>query len=93
MKMLERVYETIRARRAQPKEGSYTNYLQNAGLDKMLKKVAEESGELIIAAKNSEPQRLIEETADLYFHTLVVLEEKGITLSQINDELEKRHKA
>ena len=91
--MLERIYDVIRTRRAQPKEGSYTNYLQNAGLDKMLKKVAEEAGEVIIAAKNPDPQRLIEETADLYFHTLVVLEEKGITLNQINDELEKRHKA
>lgn len=92
MKMLERIYDVIKSRRLDPKDGSYTNYLQQTGLDKMLKKVAEEAGEVIIAAKNSDPQRLIEEVADLYFHTLVVLEEKGVTLSQINDELEKRHK-
>lgn len=89
--MLEKVYETIRARRAQPKEGSYTQYLQQSGLDKMLKKIAEEAGEVIISAKNADAQHLVEEMADLYYHTLVLLEEKGISLDQVNHELKKRH--
>ena len=92
MKILEHVYATIAQRRQQPKEGSYTNYLQKAGLDKMLKKVSEEAGEVIIAAKNTDTQRLVEEVADLLFHITVVLEEKGISLAQINAELENRHK-
>ena len=92
MNILEQVYATIAQRRQQPKEGSYTNYLQKAGLDKMLKKVSEEAGEVIIAAKNTDTQRLVEEIADLYFHTLVVLEEKGISLTEIDRELAQRHK-
>lgn len=91
MQILETIYQTIAQRRKNPKEGSYTNYLQGAGLDKMLKKLAEEAGEVIIAAKNTESQRLIEETADLLYHLLVLLEEKGINLEQVDGELTKRH--
>ena len=71
---------------------SYTTYLFDEGLDKILKKVGEESAESIIAAKNQDPQRLVSEVADLTFHLLVMLVEKGVSLDQIQAELESRSK-
>ena len=62
---LNELYEIIKNRKAQPKEGSYTNYLFDKGLDKILKKVGEEATEVVIAAKNEDPQELIYETADV----------------------------
>ena len=64
---LNELYEIIKNRKAQPKEGSYTNYLFDKGLDKILKKVGEEATEVVIAAKNEDPQELIYETADVAF--------------------------
>ncbi|WP_086350478.1 phosphoribosyl-ATP diphosphatase [Candidatus Enterococcus clewellii] len=87
--MLESLYNEIIERKEQPKEGSYTNYLFDKGLDKILKKVGEEATEVIIAAKN-EQDELISETADLVYHMLVLLAEKNIPLSEIEKELEKR---
>lgn len=87
--MIEKLYEEIVARKKEPKEGSYTNYLFEQGLDKILKKVGEEATEVIIAAKNDQKE-LIFETSDLIYHMLVLLVEKGITLEEINKELEKR---
>ena len=73
---LNELYEIIKNRKAQPKEGSYTNYLFDKGLDKILKKVGEEATEVVIAAKNEDPQELIYETADVLYHLLVLLAEK-----------------
>lgn len=73
---LNELYEIIKNRKAQPKEGSYTNYLFDKGLDKILKKVGEEATEVVIAAKNKDPQELIYETADVLYHLLVLLAEK-----------------
>lgn len=87
--MLESLYNEILERKELPKEGSYTNYLFDKGLDKILKKVGEEATEVIIAAKNDQ-EELISETADLVYHMLVLLAEKNIPLSEIEKELEKR---
>jgi phosphoribosyl-ATP pyrophosphohydrolase len=87
--MLERLYEEINDRKQTPKEGSYTNYLFEKGLDKILKKVGEEATEVIIAAKNNQ-EELVYETADLLYHVLVLLAEQGVSLADINAELEKR---
>ena len=75
---LNELYEIIKNRKVQPKEGSYTNYLFDKGLDKILKKVGEEATEVVIAAKNKDPQELIYETADVLYHLLVLLAEKNI---------------
>jgi len=89
---LRLLYQVIEQRKRERPAGSYTTYLFNEGLDKILKKVGEESAESIIAAKNDEPERLVSEVADLTFHLLVMLVEKGITLEQINAELMSRSK-
>ncbi|ALS37316.1 phosphoribosyl-ATP pyrophosphohydrolase [Enterococcus rotai] len=87
--MLETLYEEIRARKETPKEGSYTNYLFDQGLDKILKKVGEEATEVIIAAKNNQTE-LVSETSDLIYHMLVLLVEQNISPDEIKAELTKR---
>ncbi|MFD1900383.1 phosphoribosyl-ATP diphosphatase [Enterococcus termitis] len=87
--MIEQLYEEILARKKEPKDGSYTNYLFDQGIDKILKKVGEEATEVIIAAKNNE-QELVLETADLIYHMLVLLAEKEIPLEAITQELKQR---
>ena len=87
---LSELYEIIRRRKAEPKEGSYTNYLFDKGLDKILKKVGEEATEVVIAAKNEDPQELIYETADVLYHLLVLLVEKEIPYEAIETELASR---
>ena len=87
---LNELYAVIADRKANPKEGSYTNYLFDKGLDKILKKVGEESTEVVIAAKNTDPQEVIYESADLLYHLLVLLVEKGIPYEAITEELAKR---
>ena len=82
---LNELYEIIKNRKVQPKEGSYTNYLFDNGLDKILKKVGEEATEVVIAAKNEDPQELIYETADVLYHLLVLLAEKNIPYEAIED--------
>ena len=82
---LNELYEIIKNRKAQPKEGSYTNYLF-----KILKKVGEEATEVVIAAKNEDPQELIYETADVLYHLLVLLAEKNIPYEAIEAELASR---
>jgi len=89
---LQGLYRLIEQRKRERPAGSYTTYLFNEGLDKILKKVGEESAESIIAAKNEEPARLVSEVADLTFHLLVMLVEKGITIDQVNAELLSRAK-
>lgn len=91
-RILQRLYDTVVDRKNHPVEGSYTNYLFEKGMDKILKKVGEESAEVIIAAKNRDEGELIYETADLIYHLIVALVEKGVTLDQVYEELEKRHK-
>ncbi|WP_242965061.1 bifunctional phosphoribosyl-AMP cyclohydrolase/phosphoribosyl-ATP diphosphatase HisIE [Petroclostridium xylanilyticum] len=89
-KVLQDVYDIIVDRVKNPKEGSYTNYLFSKGIDKMLKKVGEETAEVIIAAKNKAADEIRYEVADLLYHLLVVLVERGITLDEVYDELERR---
>lgn len=85
------LYQVILDRKANPVEGSYTQYLFNEGIDKILKKVGEESAEVIIGAKNTR-EELIYETSDLVYHLLVLLVNQGISLGEIKEELEKRRK-
>ena len=87
---LNELFAVIADRKANPKEGSYTNYLFDKGLDKILKKVGEETTEVVIAAKNTDPQEVIYESADLLYHLLVLLVEKGIPYEAITEELAKR---
>lgn len=87
--MIEQLYAEISARKETPKAGSYTNYLFDQGLDKILKKVGEEATEVVIAAKN-ESNELICETSDLVYHLLVLLVNQRISIEEINQELKKR---
>jgi phosphoribosyl-AMP cyclohydrolase / phosphoribosyl-ATP pyrophosphohydrolase len=82
---------TIAKREAERPEGSYTTYLFENGIDKMLKKVGEEAGEVIIAAKNRDPEELKWEVADLLFHLLVVLREQNLPLDEVLKTLQERH--
>ena len=87
----EMLMELIRGRKDAPKEGSYTTYLFNKGLDKILKKVGEESTEVIIAAKDNDKAETVYEIADLAYHVMVLMIEQGITLEDIHRELASRH--
>jgi len=84
---LERV---IADRKANPKEGSYTNYLFDKGIDKILKKVGEEATEIVIAAKNPDPEEIKYEVADFLYHVMVLLAERGVAWKDIVDELARR---
>ena len=88
--ILKEINSVINERLKNPKEGSYTNYLFEKGLDKILKKVGEESSEVIIAAKNKSESELVYEVADLFYHIIVLLVNKGLTIEDIFDELKKR---
>ena len=91
--MLNNLYALVESRRRERPEGSYTTYLFEQGLDKILKKVGEESSETIIAAKNEDSEALVRETSDLLYHLIVLLVERGLTLDLIRDELRsRRHK-
>lgn len=90
--IIEKLYEIITDRKENPKEDSYTNYLFDEGLDKILKKVGEESAEVIIAAKNQSRDELIYETGDLVYHLLVLLREQDVAPGEIFAELAKRFK-
>ena len=87
----EGLMELIRGRKTNPQDGSYTTYLFNKGLDKILKKVGEESTEVIIAAKAEDKKETIYEIADLAYHIMVLMVETGISLDDIRDELASRH--
>jgi phosphoribosyl-ATP pyrophosphohydrolase/phosphoribosyl-AMP cyclohydrolase len=90
--LLDHLYELIESRERERPSGSYTTYLFEEGLDKILKKVGEESAETIIAAKNEDEARLTAETADLLYHLLVLLVARGVSLTDIADELGRRRK-
>ena len=84
------LYALIEDRKIGRPEGSYTTYLFNSGLDKILKKIAEESGEVIIAAKNRSPREIVSELADLFYHLMVLMVEREVTLGDIQKELQHR---
>ncbi|HSF25139.1 MAG TPA: phosphoribosyl-ATP diphosphatase [Blastocatellia bacterium] len=87
---INNLYSLIADRKEKRPEGSYTTYLFNSGLDKILKKIAEEAGEVIIAAKNRSPRETISELADLFYHLLVLMVEREVKLSDVRDELISR---
>jgi phosphoribosyl-ATP pyrophosphohydrolase/phosphoribosyl-AMP cyclohydrolase len=88
--ILERIYQTILVRKAVPQLDSYVSKLMQGGPDRVLKKVAEEAGEVIIAAKNQKREEIIYEVADLFFHTLLVLGYHDVTLGEVYRELGAR---
>ena len=84
------VYDVIADRKLHPKEGSYTNYLFDKGIDKILKKVGEECTEIIIAAKNPDKEEIKYEISDFLYHAMVLMVEKGVTWEEITTELANR---
>ena len=88
--VLRELYQVVLDRKAHPMEGSYTCYLFEKGLDKILKKVGEESAETIIAAKNDVPADTVGEISDLIYHLLVMMAEKEIPLEDVLEELSRR---
>lgn len=90
MNVFEDVFNIILDRKANPKEGSYTNYLFDKGIDKILKKVGEEATEIVIAAKNPDPQEVKYEISDFLYHVMVLMAEKGVTWKEITKELSRR---
>lgn len=87
---LDGLFDLIKGRKTDPKQGSYTTYLFEKGLDKILKKVGEETTEVIVGAKNSKEEAVFE-IADLTYHVFVLMAQMGIELSDVIDELAKRH--
>lgn len=87
----EGLYQLIRGRKTAPQEGSYTTYLFEKGLDKILKKVGEECTEVIIGACKEDKEETVYEIADLTYHVMVMMVQMGITMEDITKELEKRH--
>lgn len=90
LKVLESVYNVIADRKENPKEGSYTNYLFDKGLDKILKKVGEEATEIVIASKNPDSEEIKYEISDFMYHCMVLMVEKGVTWEDITTELAQR---
>ena len=90
MDYIKNDYNTILARREAKEEGSYTCYLFEQGLDKILKKVGEESTEMVIAAKNGNKDETVGEICDLIYHTLVMMANEGITVEDVEKVLAKR---
>lgn len=90
LKVFEDVFATILDRKEHPKEGSYTNYLFDKGIDKILKKVGEEATEIVIAAKNPNPEEIKYEISDFLYHVMVLMAERGVTWEDITRELAQR---
>ena len=88
---LNELYEIIKNRKSQPKEGSYTNYLFDQGIDKILKKVGEEAAEIIIAAKNPDSDEVKYEICDFLYHMMVLMAEREVSWKDITKELAERH--
>lgn len=91
MDALKALYETVLARKEEKAEGSYTCYLFEQGLDKILKKCAEECGETIIAAKNGKKEDTVGELSDLLYHLTVLMVNEGISYEDVEAELARRH--
>ncbi len=90
LKVFEHEFEVIKDRKEHPKEGSYTNYLFEKGLDKILKKIGEEATEIVIAAKNPEPEEIKYEIADFLYHIMVLMVDKGLSWDDVIEELSRR---
>ena len=90
LKVFQDVYQVILDRKEHPREGSYTNYLFDKGIDKILKKVGEECTEIVIAAKNPDKEEIKYEIADFLYHVMVLMAEKGVTWEEITRELARR---
>ncbi|WP_026515857.1 bifunctional phosphoribosyl-AMP cyclohydrolase/phosphoribosyl-ATP diphosphatase HisIE [Butyrivibrio sp. MC2021] len=89
-KVLDSVYEVIKDRKVNPRQGSYTNYLFDKGIDKILKKVGEEATEMVIAAKNPNDNEVVYEMSDFLYHMMVLMAEKNVSWEDITDELSRR---
>lgn len=89
--ILERLWATLEARKANPRPDSYTAHLLSSGEDEIIKKVGEEAIEVVLAAKGQGPQRLVEETADLLYHVMVLLLANDVTWDDLRGELARRH--
>ncbi len=89
--MLHQLFDLILARRENPPPGSYTARLFATGEDEIVKKVGEEAVEVILAVKGQGDEQVISEVADLFYHTLVLLAARGLTLADVEAELERRH--
>lgn len=87
---LAKLYQVVLDRKSNPQEGSYTCYLFDKGLDKILKKVGEECSETIIAAKNGAQSDTVGEISDLLYHLVVMMVQQGIPLEAVMDELDER---
>ena len=90
LQVFEEVFDVIKDRKVHPKEGSYTNYLFDKGIDKILKKLGEEATEIVIAAKNPNPNEVKYEISDFLYHMMVLMAEKGVTWEEITQELSQR---
>ena len=90
LQVFEEVFDVIKDRKVHPKEGSYTNYLFDKGIDKILKKLGEEATEIVIAAKNPNPNEVKYEISDFLYHMMVLMAERGITWDDIMEEMAKR---
>lgn len=90
---LQQLFDLICARRGSAPAGSYTARLLAAGEDEIVKKMGEEAVEVILAAKGQGNERVISEVADLYYHSLVLLAARGLTLADVENELARRHAA
>ena len=90
LEVFEQVFSVIKDRKIHPKEGSYTNYLFDKGVDKILKKLGEEATEIVIASKNPNPDEIKYEISDFLYHMMVLMAEKGITWEEITTELANR---
>ena len=90
LKVFEQVFDVIKDRKIHPKEGSYTNYLFDKGVDKILKKLGEEATEIVIAAKNPNANEIKYEISDFLYHMMVLMAEKNITWEEITAELAQR---
>lgn len=90
LKVFEDVFAVILDRKEHPKEGSYTNYLFDKGIDKILKKLGEEATEIVIAAKNPNPEEVKYEISDFLYHMMVLMADRGITWEEITEELANR---
>ncbi len=90
--VLTQLEKVVKNRKANPVEGSYTNYLFKEGVDKICKKIGEEAAETIIAAKNNSQEELIYEASDFLYHLTVLLANQGVSWQDLYKELEKRHK-
>lgn len=90
MREIEKLYQMASERREHPEEGSYTTYLFEKGVEKILKKVGEESTEVVLAAMKQDSEELVNEIADLMYHLAVLMVEQGITPEDVDRELERR---